>query len=49
MPLSTEFERKISEIYAEAQERLERRKSLQSGRQRQIDYFIEKSDDDDEE
>ena len=48
LPPKTEFERKISEIYAEAQERLERRKSLPSGGQRQIDYFIEKSDDDEE-
>lgn len=48
LPPKTEFERKIGEIYAEAQERLERRKALPSGGGQQIDYFLEKSDEDDE-
>jgi predicted nuclease of restriction endonuclease-like (RecB) superfamily len=47
LPPKKEFERKISEILQEAQERLNRRKSLvDSGIQRQIDYFIESKDDD---
>jgi len=49
LPPKTEFERKIKEIYTEAQERLERRKSLPSGNgQRQIEYYLEpKADDED--
>ena len=47
LPPKTEFERKISEIYAEAQERLERRKALPSG-ERQLEYFLDKKDDEDE-
>jgi predicted nuclease of restriction endonuclease-like (RecB) superfamily len=45
LPPKSEFERKIGEIYAEAQERLERRKALPSGGQRQIDYFLDKQDE----
>jgi hypothetical protein len=49
LPPKREFERKIGEIYVEAQERLERRKLLTSGEvMRQLDYFIEPNDDDDE-
>jgi hypothetical protein len=45
----TEFERKISEIYAEAQERLERRKTLTGGEViKQIDYFYETKPEDDD-
>ena len=46
LPPKSELERKIGEIYAEAQERLERRKALSSGGQRQIDYFLDKPDED---
>lgn len=49
LPPKAEFEAKIKEIMLEAQERLERRKSLPSGEvQREIDYFIEAKDDEDE-
>ncbi len=49
LPPKAEFERKIREILTEAQERLERRKLLTDGDvQRQIDYFIEQKDDEDE-
>jgi predicted nuclease of restriction endonuclease-like (RecB) superfamily len=49
LPPKAAFERKIREILAEAQERLERRKLLtDDGIPRQIDYFIEPKDDDDE-
>jgi hypothetical protein len=49
LPPKAEFERKIREILTEARERLERRKLLtDSGLQRQIDYFIEPKDDEDE-
>jgi len=42
LPPKSEFERKISELYAEAQERLEHRKTLKSGEvKKQIDYFYE--------
>jgi len=47
LPPKTEFEQKINEIYFEAQERLERRKALPSGEYRQIDYFLDKKDDND--
>ncbi|MCL2321306.1 MAG: DUF1016 domain-containing protein [Oscillospiraceae bacterium] len=48
LPLKSEFEQKISEIYKEAQERLERRKSLISNKVlREIEYFYEAKDDDD--
>jgi predicted nuclease of restriction endonuclease-like (RecB) superfamily len=50
LPPKSEFERKISELYAEAQERLERRKTLKSGEvKKQIDYFYETKPEDDEE
>lgn len=49
LPPKKQFERKIKEIMAEAKERLERRKLLpQSKTQKQIDYFIEPKDEDDE-
>lgn len=50
LPPKVELERKIREIYAEAQERLERRKLLPSSGDvpKQIDYFLN-SDKDDEE
>jgi len=49
LPPKNEFSRKIGEIYEEAQERLERRKSLTSGNaNRQIDYFFEVKDEDEE-
>ena len=45
-PAKTEFEQKIREIYAEAQERLERRKTLTiSSTQREIEYFYEPKDE----
>jgi predicted nuclease of restriction endonuclease-like (RecB) superfamily len=49
LPPKAEFERKIREILTEAKERLERRKTLTGGEViRQIDYFLERKDDDDE-
>ena len=49
LPPKSEFERKINEIYAEAQERLERRKSLpSSGSQRGLEYFYEPKDDEED-
>jgi len=49
MPPKADFERKIREILAEARERLERRKLLTSGDvQRDLEYFYEPKDDDDE-
>jgi predicted nuclease of restriction endonuclease-like (RecB) superfamily len=49
LPPKAEFERKIKEILCEAQERLERRKSLTGGTaQKQIEYFYEPKDDVDE-
>ena len=46
LPPKTEFAQKISEIYEEAQERLERHKLLPNGDvSRQIDYFIEPKDE----
>jgi predicted nuclease of restriction endonuclease-like (RecB) superfamily len=49
LPPKAEFERKIKEILNEAQERLARRKAFpQSDIQKQIDYFIEAKDDEDE-
>jgi predicted nuclease of restriction endonuclease-like (RecB) superfamily len=49
LPPKTEFERKISALYAEAQERLERRKLL-TGREvvRQIEYFYDTKPEDEE-
>ena len=51
LPPKVEFERKIREIYAEAQERLERRTTLSDseGTQRQIDYFLDSDKDDEDE
>jgi len=48
LPPKTEFERKISEIYLEAQERLERRKLLPDGGQKRIEYFLDEKEEDDE-
>jgi predicted nuclease of restriction endonuclease-like (RecB) superfamily len=49
LPPEAEFEAKIKAIMVEAKERLERRKSLPgSDVQREIDYFIEPKDDEDE-
>ena len=49
LPPKNEFEKKIKEILVEAKERLERRKSLPIGKiQKQIEYFIDKSEDDDD-
>ena len=49
MPPKIEFERKIREILAEAKERLSRRKLLTSSDvKREIGYFYEPKDDDDE-
>lgn len=46
LPPKVDFERKISEIYEEAQERLERRKLLTGGdTEREIEYFFELKDD----
>jgi predicted nuclease of restriction endonuclease-like (RecB) superfamily len=50
MPPKAMFEEKIRSLLAEAQERLERRKSLPPGKdQKQIDYFYEPKDDDEDE
>ena len=48
LPSKKEFERKIGEILEEARERLERRKSLSSNIQRDIGYFYEQKDDDED-
>ena len=49
LPPKADFEAKIKSIMLEAKERLERRKSfLSSEIQKEIDYFIEPKDDDDE-
>ncbi|MCL2841668.1 MAG: hypothetical protein FWE05_12965, partial [Defluviitaleaceae bacterium] len=52
MPPKVEFERKIRELLAEAKERLDRRKLLTDGAdgnvEREIDYFYELKDEDDE-
>jgi predicted nuclease of restriction endonuclease-like (RecB) superfamily len=49
LPPKEEFERKIKEILIEAQERLERRKSLPKGKvQKQLDYFYDSKDADTE-
>jgi len=48
MPPKVEFERKIKEIFAQARERLARRKMLTAGdAQREIEYFYETKDEDD--
>jgi len=47
LPPKTEFEKKIKEILIEAQERLERRKSLPKDKtQKQLDYFYDSKDAD---
>ena len=49
MPPKADFERKIREILAEARERLDRRKLLSDSYvQRELEYFYEPKDDDDE-
>jgi predicted nuclease of restriction endonuclease-like (RecB) superfamily len=49
LPPKAEFEAKIKAIMVEAKERLERRKSLHTDEiRREIDYFIEPKDDEDE-
>ena len=49
LPPKTEFGQKIREIYEEAQERLERRKTLAVGNiQREIDYFYEPKEEDED-
>jgi len=48
LPPKAVFEQKIKEIMEEAQERLERRKSLPGGVQKQLDYFFDEKDDDGE-
>jgi predicted nuclease of restriction endonuclease-like (RecB) superfamily len=49
LPPKEEFERKIQEILLETRERLERRKTLTGGDIiKQIDYFYESKDDDEE-
>jgi len=45
LPPKAVFEQKIKEIMEEAQERLERRKVLPSGGQKQLDYFYDVKDD----
>jgi len=48
LPPKGVFEQKIKEIMEEAQERLARRKALPANTERKIEYFIDKSDDDEE-
>jgi len=48
LPPKAVFEQKIKEIMEEAQERLERRKSLPVPRQKQIEYFLDVKDDEEE-
>ena len=50
LPPKAEFERKIKEILEDAKERLNRRKLLttSSDIKREIEYFYESKDDDDE-
>jgi len=48
LPPKAVFEEKIKEIMAEAQERLERRKSLPKIAGKKIDYFLDSKDDEDE-
>ena len=48
LPPKAEFERKIQEIYREAQERLERRKALPENSFKRLDYFYEPKAEDDE-
>jgi hypothetical protein len=49
LPPKAELENKIREILQEARERLEKRKSLPKNKtKRQIEYFIEEPDGEDE-
>ena len=48
LPPKAVFERKIKEILEEAQERLARRKSFPESSTRQLDYFIDKKDEDED-
>ena len=48
LPSKAVFEQKIKEIMQEAQERLVRRKALPSGSQKQIEYFLDEKDDNEE-
>ena len=41
LPPKLEFEQKITQIYEEARERLERRKRIATDIKRDIDYFYE--------
>jgi len=45
LPPKAVFEQKIKDIMEEAQERLERRKSLPGGNQKQLDYFYDEKDE----
>jgi predicted nuclease of restriction endonuclease-like (RecB) superfamily len=50
LPPKVEFERKIRELFQEAQERISRRKTLpSSGVARQIEYFYDSKDDEEDE
>ena len=46
LPPKQEFERKITEIYEDAKERLERRKLIPTDTNREIDYFYEQKEED---
>jgi len=49
LPPKSEFEAKINAIMVEAKERLERRKALPNNNvKKEIDYFYESKDDEDE-
>ena len=45
LPPKAIFEQKIKEIMEEAQERLQRRKSLPNGDQKQLGYFWDEKDE----
>ena len=48
LPPKKEFERKIGEILIEAKERLERRKNLTGSAKRDVEYFYEQKEEDDD-
>jgi predicted nuclease of restriction endonuclease-like (RecB) superfamily len=48
LPPKAVFERKVKEILEEAQERLARRKGLPDGGRKQLDYFMNKQEESDE-
>ena len=48
LPPKAVFEQKIKEIMLEAQERIDRRKALSSTSLKQIEYYIEQKDEDEE-